>query len=258
MDAMITPFNLTPGPSTAVSETERLRRLVATKDQFLALVSHELRTPLTPILMFSEMLELDPNLDIDQREAVETIHSNAVLATRLITDLLDLSRATFGKLHLTHEPVDMHASIAHAQTTMHFDALRRDVTLGARLEASARVVMGDPDRLMQILINLLSNAVKFTPDGGSVVVRTWDAAQDRIAIEVRDTGLGIDAERLGRLFEPLYQAPEERGAAQHGLGLGLAITRMLVEAHGGTISAASAGIGAGATFTVTLPALTRG
>lgn len=223
------------------------------KDRILALVTHELRAPLTPILMLSELLAGQTEFDGDTRDALETIHGNALLATRLISDLLDLSKVHFGKLQMHVQPVDVHAIIRQAEQTVRFDAEERQIELTAELTASSHVVQGDVDRLTQTVLNLLTNAVKFTSRGGSVSVRTWDEPDDHIALAVTDTGIGIDPARLPWLFDPFYQAPEEQSAPRHGLGLGLAISRMLVEAHGGSLTASSRGVGHGAEFVVRLP-----
>jgi signal transduction histidine kinase len=242
-----------PPESAQPDERERLESIVLMKDRFLALVTHELRTPLTPILMLSELMMTETGLGADMREAVETIHTNAVLATRLVSDLLDLSRMNYGKLQLRMEPVDVHAVILHAESTVRFDADARAVSLDAALGATSHTVCGDVDRLSQIVLNLLTNAVKFTPAGGAVVIRTSNPTAGTLAISVVDNGIGIGQDLLTRLFDPFFQAPQERAASQHGLGLGLAITRMLVEAHGGGIRAESAGPDRGATFEVVLP-----
>jgi signal transduction histidine kinase len=233
---------------------EQLRRTVALKDRILALVAHELRTPLTPILMLSEVLMSLDSSDALVREMAETVHVNAMLATRLIADLLDISRGNTGKLQLSLGRCDVHEIIRHAEATIDFDARERMIALKLELGATMYIVNGDVDRLAQALLNLLGNAIKFSAQGGTVTVRTSDRAGDRIAIEVIDEGMGIDGEHLVHLFEAFYQAPEERSARQHGLGLGLAISRMLVEAHGGSLRARSDGPGTGATFEILLPA----
>jgi signal transduction histidine kinase len=232
---------------------EQLRRTVALKDRILALVAHELRTPLTPILMLSEVLMSLDSSDALVREMAETVHVNAMLATRLIADLLDISRGNTGKLQLSLGRCDVHEIIRHAEATIDFDARERMIALKLELGATMHIVNGDVDRLAQALLNLLGNAIKFSAHGGTVTVRTSDRAGDRIAIEVIDEGMGIDGERLVHLFEAFYQAPEERSARQHGLGLGLAISRMLVEAHGGSLRARSDGPGTGATFEILIP-----
>lgn len=248
-----TPMLMDDRLTQLAAENDRLEMEVRLRDRYLAFVTHELRTPLTPIVMLSEMLAAQDELDDDTRDAAAQIHGNALLATRLIADLLDLSRLNYGKLQYRMEPLDIHEIIMHAESAVSFDASDRSIALTMNLAATAHVVYGDVDRLTQALLNLLTNGVKFTGDCGSVSVRTWDIDAGRIGIAVGDTGIGIDPERLPHLFDPFYQAPEERSARKHGLGLGLAISKMLIEAHGGSLTVHSDGVGAGSTFEVVLP-----
>jgi signal transduction histidine kinase len=234
-------------------ENTHLQAELMRRDRFLAFVTHELRSPLTPIVMLSEMIAAEDGLDGDLREAAIEIHANAMLASRLIADLLDLSRATYGKLQYTMAPIDLHEIARHAEAAVRFDADDRGIAFESTLSAAAHRIDGDVDRLTQVILNLLTNSVKFTGEHGSIALRTWNTPDGMIGLAVSDTGIGIDAERVPHLFDPFYQAPEERAAPRHGLGLGLAISRMIVEAHGGSITAHSEGPGRGATFEVLLP-----
>ncbi len=231
-------------------ESEALSRA---KDEFLAMSSHELRTPLTSILGWSELLVtggLDPET---QREALDSIRGSARAQSRLIDDMLDVSRLLTGKLELNSEPVDVAAALLLAIRAITPAAEKKSLTLEQSFARGASRVDGDPTRLQQIFWNILSNAVKFTPNGGRVRVRLV-STDSRIHIVVTDTGQGIGPEFLPRVFDSLSQ---ERGSSTRdhgGLGLGLSIVRQLVQMHGGTVRAESAGEGKGATFTVSLPA----
>jgi PAS domain S-box-containing protein len=241
----------------AKDEAERASRA---KDEFLAVLSHELRTPLTPVLLTVSVLETHPALPAELRADVATIKNNVELESRLIGDLLDLTRVAKGKLQLEVEDVDLHAAIRAAVAVCERTP---SAALTVDLRAARHAVRGDATRLQQIVWNLVSNAQKFTPADGEIVVRTYDVPAEagrgdeagRVRVEVRDTGEGIDPAVLPRLFAAFEQGEGRTGRQLAGLGLGLAISRKLAEAHGGTITAASAGRGKGATFTVELPAM---
>lgn len=223
------------------------------KDQFIAILSHELRTPLAPVMATAQMLEMDERLIPDQRESVEMIRRNVELEARLIDDLLDLTRISRGKLELHIETVDVHAKVGHVLQMVQEDATARQLKLIARPEAQHYHVQADAARLQQVLWNLLVNSVKFTPAGGQITVRTENPRPDQITISVHDTGIGIAPDLLARLFNAFEQGG--RGVTRQfgGLGLGLAISRSLVEMQRGTLAAHSEGPGRGAVFTVTLP-----
>jgi signal transduction histidine kinase/CheY-like chemotaxis protein len=222
------------------------------KDEFLAVLSHELRTPLTPVLLTVSLLESHPKLPRDIRKDIQTIRRNIELESRLIDDLLDLTRIEKRKLQFDYHNADVHELIcAAADICRHNDSA--PISLG--LEASNHWVHGDSARLQQIFWNLISNAQKFTPCGGNITVRSADAANNRIKISVVDTGAGIEREIMPRIFLPFEQGDIRLKRQSGGLGLGLAITKYLVEAHGGTITASSEGNGKGAAFVVELPAL---
>ncbi len=224
------------------------------KDEFLAVLSHELRTPLNPILGWSKiLLNKSPNADTLHR-GLQTIERNAQLQTQLIEDLLDVSRILRGKLVLEKVPVNLKQVIEAAIETVHLAAIAKSIQIQPHFTVADLYVRGDAGRLQQIVWNLLSNAVKFTPEGGQVEVHL-SQRESQVEIQTIDTGLGISAEFLPNVFERFRQADSTTTRRFGGLGLGLAIVRQLVELHGGTIQADSAGEGQGATFTVRLPRL---
>lgn len=228
------------------------------KDQFLAVLSHELRTPLTPVTMAAYALGREPGLSEPARRAVDMIRRNLIVETQLIDDLLEVSRIVHGKLELQLDPVDVHAVVRHALETCEEEIARRGLRLTVALRARRRRVRGDARRLQQVFWNLLKNAVKFTPEGGVITVRTSNPTPDRVRVEVTDTGLGMDAATLARIFAPFEQAGPEVTRRYGGLGLGLSIAHAVVAAHGGQLSAASAGPGRGATFEVELSTIPKG
>ena len=224
------------------------------KDRFLAVLSHELRTPLTPVLAeVSAMLD-DPETPEGVRPILEMTRRNVELEARLIDDLLDLNRIVRGKLRLNREVVDAHRLVVEAL------AICRPGIEGARLQvelalgATRHHVKADAARLQQVVWNLIKNAVKFTPGGGFIAIRTRDEG-DRLLVEVADTGVGIEAGVLSRIFGAFEQGGTTVTQRFGGLGLGLAISRSLAEAHGGRLLAASPGTNQGATFTLELPAV---
>jgi signal transduction histidine kinase/DNA-binding response OmpR family regulator len=224
------------------------------KDEFLATLSHELRTPLNAVLGYTHMLR-EGMIDAQRLPGVlETIQRNARLQEQLVSDVLDVSRIVTGKLRLDVHPIDLRKVIEDAVETVAPAATAKGVALQARLDVPGILVAGDAQRLQQVVWNLLSNAVKFTPKGGRVEVRLERAAS-QVAIAVSDTGDGIEADFLPHVFQRFKQADGTFSRTHMGLGLGLAICRHLVEAHGGTIAASSAGKGKGATFRVELPLL---
>jgi CheY-like chemotaxis protein/nitrogen-specific signal transduction histidine kinase len=238
---------------TLVRQYHEAEALSRAKDEFLAMSSHELRTPLTSILGWSELL-VTGGLDAEtQREALDSIRQSARVQARLIDDMLDVSRLLTGKLELNSEPVDVAAAILLAIRAIAPSAEAKNLRVEKSFATGASRVDGDPTRLQQIFWNLLSNAVKFTPAGGRVQVRL-SSGDSRVEIVVTDTGQGISPQFLPRVFDSLSQ---ERGSSTRdhgGLGLGLSIVKQLVQMHGGTVRADSAGEGRGATFTVSLPA----
>jgi CheY-like chemotaxis protein/nitrogen-specific signal transduction histidine kinase len=222
------------------------------KDEFLGLLSHELRNPLNAILGWTRLLNTD-NLDEKMvSRALETIDRNAKLQSRLIEDMLDVSRIVSGKLRLDAHPVDLTSVINAAVDTSRPAADAKDIRLHVVLAFGAGMVLGDPVRLQQIVWNLLSNAIKFTPKHGRVYVQL-ERINSHIEIIVSDTGPGIDEEFLPYVFERFRQADSTATKKHGGLGLGLSIVRHLVELHGGTIEAGNCEGRQGALFTVKLP-----
>ena len=253
----ITDRKRTEAEREQLLERERVAREQAEaanriKDEFLAVLSHELRTPLNPIVGWIQLLRKGT---LDQQTAaiaMETIERNAKLQTQLIEDLLDISRILQGKLTLKLEAVDLAATIEAAQETVRLAAEAKSITLQTALEPTTRSLLGDANRLQQVVWNLLSNAVKFTPPEGQVqIVLTYSATEAQIT--VCDTGKGISPEFIPFVFDTFRQADGTITRTFGGLGLGLAIVRQIVELHGGTVVASSAGEGSGATFVVRLP-----
>jgi CheY-like chemotaxis protein/two-component sensor histidine kinase len=233
----------------ALAAAEEANRL---KDEFLAVLSHELRTPLNAILGWARMLRAGMLKDDDVGRALETIERNAQAQAQLIEDLLDVSRIVSGKLRLEMRTVDIGDVVSEAIDTVRPTADARGVVLTSAI-SPVGPVSGDAQRLQQVIWNLLSNSIKFSPRGGAVNVRVENGPAN-VRIVVGDTGQGIDADLLPYVFDRFRQGASSPGKARRkGLGLGLAIVRHLVEAHGGSVSAASDGPGKGATFTVELP-----
>jgi signal transduction histidine kinase len=227
------------------------------KDDFLAALSHELRTPLNPVLLLASDAAADPALTEEVRGRFASIRTSIELEARLIDDLLDLTRITRGILRLEMQPVDAHAVLSAAVAIVRPEAEAKNVGLTVDLAAGERQLHGDGIRLQQVFWNLLKNAVKFTPAGGKIALAT-SASADRAewALTISDTGIGLTPDERTRIFEAFVQGEHSRGADGHrfgGLGLGLAISRTLVEMHAGRIEAASGGRGLGSVFTVTLP-----
>ena len=238
---------------TNLELAEKARSNLA-KDQFLAMLSHELRTPLTPVLASALALESEPALPPEVHESLHMIRRNVELEARLIDDLLDLTRIDRGKVQLNFEVVDAHTLLQNAleicQAEIDRKHLRRSLNLGARKVH----LRADPARLQQIFWNLINNAVKFTPSDGQISISTGNTSKGELRVEIADTGLGIESQELPKIFD----AFEQGGRTQlGGLGLGLAISKALVEAHKGTITAQSAGRNKGSTFTLVFPTSER-
>ncbi len=235
----------------ARAEAEAANRI---KDEFLATLSHELRTPLTSLLGWSSVLREAKRDEKVLHQGLEAIDRNAKVQAQLIDDLLDVSRIVSGKLNLDVRPLDL-ASVARAAINVVRPAAdAKGITLDYSDEPGLGAISADSARLHQIIWNLLSNAVKFTPHGGKIIVRV-DRDGNDARVSVSDTGQGIDAEFLPRVFDRFRQADSSTTRSFGGLGLGLAIVRHLVELHGGTVSAQSDGLSKGATFTATFPLL---
>lgn len=230
------------------------------KDDFLAALSHELRTPLNPVLLVASDAMDNPKFPDEARAAFRVIEKNALLEARLIDDLLDLTRIAHGKLGLDAQPLDVHAVLRDAVETVRAELEEQKLSLEVNVGAEALPVLGDTGRLQQVFWNILKNAVKFTPRGGRIRVSSVvNSAANEVSVKIADTGIGMDAAELGRVFEAFAQGDHAHQGRSHrfgGLGLGLAISRKLMELHGGKIEASSGGKGLGSTFTLTLP-LTR-
>lgn len=223
------------------------------KDQFLAVLSHELRTPLTPVLGLASFLENDPSLSDEIRADAAVIRRNVELEARLIDDLLDITRIRQGKLSLNRKNVDLKSLIEDVIRICEPDALAKQIRVRSILPLGDRQVSADPARLQQILWNLLKNAIKFTPAAGQVTINCSDDAQGCVKVDVIDSGIGIDPQTLPRVFNAFEQGGNSVTRRFGGIGLGLAISKALAEAHGGQLSAASEGAGRGACFTLTFP-----
>ncbi|KAF3885318.1 MULTISPECIES: hybrid sensor histidine kinase/response regulator [Nostocales] len=234
------------------------------KDEFLATLSHELRTPLNAMLGWTQLLTTRKFDENTTARALETLDRNTKLLSTLIEDVLDVSRIITGKLRLDVRQVKLVPVVLSAIETIRSAADAKDITIESFLDPSIGIVLGDSNRLQQVVWNLLSNAVKFTPRGGKVEVKLfleesqWEKTQRSALIEVKDTGEGIAPEFLPYVFERFRQADSSSTRAHGGLGLGLAIVRHLIELHGGIVCVTSPGIGQGATFIVSLPLKTGG
>jgi signal transduction histidine kinase/CheY-like chemotaxis protein len=229
-------------------------RALRAKDEFLATLSHEMRNPLNAVLGWTRILR-DRQVDPETlARAIDVIDRNATLQARMIDDLLDTARAMSGKLRLQMQPVDLGMVVLAALDVVMPVAQVKGVQLRHTLTAEAERVLGDADRLQQIVWNLFSNAVKFTHQGGTVDVSLEQAGRT-LRLVVRDTGVGISTEFLPFVFERFRQEDASSARREGGLGLGLALVRELVELHGGSVSAASGGQGKGATFVLEFPTL---
>ncbi|QLE50190.1 PAS domain S-box protein [Nostoc sp. C057] len=222
------------------------------KDEFLATLSHELRTPLNAILGWTQLLRNRKFDEATTARALETIERNTKSLTQLIEDVLDVSRIIRGTLHLSIHRIKLVPLVEAAIDTVRPAAEAKEINIKCKFDPEVGVVVGDTNRLQQVVWNLLSNAVKFTPKGGTVDVQL-ERIESSVQIRVSDTGAGIAAEFLPHVFERFRQADSSSTRSHGGLGLGLAIVRHLVELHGGTVSVESLGVGQGATFIVNLP-----
>ncbi len=227
-----------------------------TKDQFLARLSHELRTPLAPVLLLAQRLEDDPRLPSELLPDVERIRRNVELEARLIDDLLDLTRITQGKIELRPEAVDLHTLLRHAAETCCHES-REIVRMTFDLQAEQAWTWADAARLGQVFWNLFSNAHKFTAAGGEISIRTANPAPEICQVVISDNGIGIEPHILPQIFNAFEQGGSHITRRFGGLGLGLPISKRLIELHQGTIEASSGGQGQGAVFTLTLPTIAQ-
>ncbi len=251
------------GVSTDISERKRFEQEIQAareaaeranhaKDHFLAVLSHELRTPLTPVLAaVTEALNNHPPKEL--QSMLEMIQRNIELESRLIEDLLDLTRLARGKLTLSFRTVDAHELARQAVAICEPSLALKQQKVRFELEATHPYVNADPARLQQVLWNLLQNAIKFSPQGSEVVIRSFNTEDGRLVIQCIDPGMGMARDVLTRIFRPFEQVESSMSRQYGGLGLGLAISRMIIDAHHGDITAESAGPGKGSIFIITLP-----
>jgi signal transduction histidine kinase len=237
----------------AEREAQLAHEATAARDRFFAAISHELRTPLTPALIAATQLAASESISDETRHLASTIKRNIELEAHLVDDLLDVARIGRGRVDVRFETVDVHQIVREAIGICAPHAHAKRLLIEADLSASSHHVRGDDGRLRQVFWNLLNNAIKFTDGGGSVVVRSHDLA-GTVRVSVRDTGVGMDATLPDQLFSPFERGPVRTGS-RSGLGLGLAICKGIVAAHGGQIWATSEGPGYGSTFAVDLAAV---
>jgi signal transduction histidine kinase/CheY-like chemotaxis protein len=226
-----------------------------TKDHFMAMLSHELRTPLTPVISALESLETEPTQTEDTRSALTMIRRNIELETQLIDDLLDFTRIARDKMQLRFVPVDAHLAVSNVVEICRAEAASKKLDVHLNLWANAHHVAADAAKFQQIVWNLLKNAVKFTPDGGEIAISSSNPSPDVLTISVRDTGIGMEPEVMQRIFDPFEQGNRSFERRFGGLGLGLAISKSLAQAHSGTLTAQSGGCDRGSTFIFSLATL---
>jgi signal transduction histidine kinase len=258
IDSVDRSMNISVSQYTLMAEGERnsaqgeARELHDQRDRFLATLSHELRNQVSPILLGAQLLkDLKPS-DRRMVATIERIERQARHQAILIDDLLDISRFRYGKLQLKREDLDLRVPVQHAIETLQNDFQAKQLKLEVELPDGPLNASADETRIAQTLINLLSNSLKFTPAGGTVTVELAKRAGSAV-LTVRDTGVGIDPDLLPQLFTMFFQTNEPPKGAKSGLGVGLAVAKVLVELHGGTIEAHSEGEGKGAEFTIVLP-----
>ena len=222
------------------------------KDQFLAVVSHELRTPLNPILAAVSYLEKQRELGDDVKEEIVSIRRNVEHEARLVDDLLNLTRIARGKIELHNEAVDAHGLLHTVLVESQTELDDRGIQLSTALRAKQHYIWADPTRIRQVVTNLLNNAIKFSEEGGEIAVRTSNTPEGRFRMEISDKGIGMPPEVLSRLFNPFEQGEQTITRKYGGLGLGLAISKGIVDLHGGRLVAMSEGRGSGSTFVMEL------
>ena len=223
-----------------------------TKDHFLAMLSHELRTPLTPVISALEALEIEPAQTREVKSALAMIRRNVELETQLIDDLLDFTRIAKDKLQLRFAPVDAHAAISDVVEMCRAEAESKKLQVHFNLRANTHYVAADAAKFQQIIWNLLKNATKFTPEDGEIAISSSNPSPEVLTITVRDTGIGMESEVMQRIFDPFEQGNRSFERRFGGLGLGLAISKSLAQAHGGTLTAQSDGRNRGSTFLLSM------
>jgi PAS domain S-box-containing protein len=231
------------------SQKENAEAASAAKDRFLAMLSHELRTPLTPVLVWAGGMAEEPGMSADMQKGLRMVCRNIELEARLIDDMLDLTRITRGKLKLQLMPADVHELLQHALEIVRSETQDRHLHVELQLEAANHQLTADAPRLQQVFWNLFRNAYKYTPENGTITVRTSNPDPRTITLEIIDNGMGIQPQFLEKIFDAFEQVDSTR----EGLGLGLAISKAIVEMHGGKISARSEGADKGAAFMIELP-----
>jgi signal transduction histidine kinase len=231
---------------------EAAERAVLEKNRYLAVIAHEMRNPLNAILGWCALARKPGTQPVTIARALATIERNATLQRRLIEDLLDLARAASGKMELEPRPIDAGEIVRSVVEELGPDAIARGIEMSITSADPGAIVYADPERLQQVVTNLLRNGLKFTKKEGTIDVRV-ERHEAHVAIVVTDTGVGIAPALLPQVFEPFLQGDPHSGRRGGGLGLGLALVRHLVHLHGGRVTAASAGVGRGAAFTVVLP-----
>ena len=227
-----------------------------TKDHFLAMLSHELRTPLTPVVSAVESLETQPAQTEDTRASLAMIRRNIELETQLIDDLLDFTRIARDKMELRFAPVDVHLAVSNVVEICRVEAKSKKLQVHLNLAAKSYHLAADAAKFQQIIWNLLKNAIKFTPEGGEIVISSENPSGTMLTVTVRDTGIGIEPDAMQRIFDPFEQGNRSFEHRVGGLGLGLAISKSLAQAHGGMLTAQSDGSNCGSTFTLSLQTLT--
>jgi signal transduction histidine kinase len=226
-----------------------------TKDHFLAMLSHELRTPLTPVISALESLETEPTQTKDAKTSLAMIRRNIELETQLIDDLLDFTRIARDKMQLRFVPLDAHQAVSNVVEICRAEARTKSLHVHLNLQAKNCHVTADAAKFQQIIWNLLKNAIKFTPEGGDITISSENPSATVFTVSVRDTGIGMEPEVMQRIFDPFEQGNRSFEHRFGGLGLGLAISKSLAQAHGGTLTAQSDGPNRGSTFTLSMEAL---
>src|SRR5437763_11410846 len=226
-----------------------------TKDHFLAMLSHELRTPLTPVVSVLEALETEPTQTEDTKASMAMIRRNIELETQLIDDLLDFTRIARDKMQLRFAPVDAHQAVLNVVEICRAEARLKRLHVHPNLRAKRCHVTADAAKFQQIIWNVLKNAIKFTPEGGDIIISSDNPSETVFTVAVRDSGIGMEPEVIQRIFDPFEQGNRSFEHRLGGLGLGLAISKSLAHAHGGTLSVESDGRDRGSTFIFSLPTL---
>src|SRR6476660_7637474 len=229
-----------------------------TKDHFLAMLSHELRTPLTPVISALESLETEPTQTEDAKASLAMIRRNIELETQLIDDLLDFTRIARDKMQLRLVSIDAHQAVSNVVEICRAEARSKKLNVHLDLRAKTHHVTADTAKFQQIIWNLLKNAIKFTPEGGDITISSDNPSESVFTLSVRDTGIGMEPEVMQRIFDPFEQGNRSFEHRFGGLGLGLAISKSLAQAHDGTLTAQSDGINRGSTFTLSMQALLQG